>query len=405
MDSHSVIPDGTITSAKGFLAGAVHCGLRQRKELPDLTLLVSEREAAAAGVFTRNKVRAGSVTVCIEHLAASGGKARAIIVNSGSANACVGEQSVKDAGEMAALAARKVGVPPEQVLIASTGVIGVELPMGLIRKGVPRIPLSQNGGNNFARAIMTTDLVPKEAAVSLTLGGKDVVIGGAAKGSGMIHPDMATMLAFIATDAAVEQSFLQAALRRAADVSFNMVSVDGDTSTNDCVLLLANGAAGNGPVAAQSPEAAAFEDALAAVCKTLAIKIAQDGEGAKKLITVIVSGARSDADARQAARTIVSSNLLKTAVHGSDPNWGRVLAALGRSGAEIEESKIRVEINGICTLDNGVPIPFYKEAAKVAMSEPEVVVRVSLNLGDRSATAWGCDLTAEYVTINSAYTT
>ena len=399
------LAEGTITSPKGFLAGAVYCGLKHRRESLDLGLLLSERAATAAGVFTKNKIQAGSIVVSREHLGKAKGVARAIIANSGSANACVGEQGLKDAQEMAQLVARKLNFSSEEVLVASTGVIGVELPMGLIRTGVENLQPSPGSGHDFARSILTTDTRTKEVAVSFKLGRQQATIGGVAKGSGMIHPNMATMLCFLTTDAAVETRYLDQALRESVDDSFNMISVDGDTSTNDCVFLLANGSLGNKPLRTGSPGARTFEEALTYVCTSLAKEIVRDGEGASKLVIVVVEGARSLADARQAARTIASSTLLKAAVRGCDPNWGRVLAALGRSGAEIQDDKLRVDINGICTLDGGVPIPFYREAAVAAMSEAEVTIRVSLNLGNFSAAAWGCDLTEEYVKINSSYTT
>jgi glutamate N-acetyltransferase/amino-acid N-acetyltransferase len=296
-------------------------------------------------------------------------------------------------------------VKEQEVLVASTGMIGVELPMAPIRSGMEKIELARDGGGSFARAIITTDTHTKEMAVSFKLGGKACTIGAAAKGAGMIHPNMATMLCFIATDAAVAPGFLQPALKAAADRSFNQITVDGDTSTSDTVVLLANGKAGNKPIAAGAPEAALFSEALTAVCVYLAKSIARDGEGATKLIEVQVESAASWEDARLAARTIAASPLVKSAVHGADPNWGRVMAALGRSGAKVEESKVALAMNDIWMFDNGAPVPFFQEAARVSMQEPEVRIVVRLNQGKHSATAWGCDLTEDYVRFNSEYTT
>ncbi len=403
-ENFETIPDGTITTPQGFLAGATYAGLRTYGVGKlDLGLLYSEAPCTSAGVFTTNKVKAASLVVCAEQLAK--GRARAIVANSGCANACVGGQGVKDARETVALAASKLGVTRDEVLIASTGIIGVELPMALIRKGMGQIALSRNSGHDLARAIMTTDTRSKEIALSLELGGKPVRIGGIAKGAGMIHPNMATMLSFVTTDAAVERGFLQQSLREAVDSSFNMITVDGDSSTNDTVLLLANGASGGKTISAGDPEAPLFARAVKEVCIYLAKQIVLDGEGATKLIEVIVEGAGTVADARLVARTIASSSLVKTAVHGEDPNWGRVIAAAGRSGARLVESKIAMWINGMCTMEKGTPVPFHQEAAVASMKALEVNIRLNLNLGKQSATAWGCDLTQEYVRLNSVYTT
>lgn len=393
------VTPGGVTAPLGFTAGAACAGIK-KKNVPDLCLLVSEVSCAAAGVFTRNRVRAAPVLYCQQRL--RGGRASAVIANSGSANACTGEPGLADAAGMAALAAGFTGLSPQDVLVASTGVIGVRLPMDRLKKGIGRISLSREGGADFARAIMTTDTVPKETAVRMENG---ALIGGAAKGSGMIHPDMATMLGFLTTDARVEPAFLQTALRRAADVSFNMVSVDGDTSTNDTLLLLANGLAGNDLITGGTKEAAAFQEALDRVCVHLAKKIARDGEGATRLIEVVVKGASNVAEARQAARTIVASPLVKTAVHGCDPNWGRVLAAAGRSGVALEEDRVDLEIGGIRLLEQGSVTPFVKKSVAAALDRPEVTILLDLNLGDGTATAWGCDLSAAYVAINSRYTT
>ncbi|MBI4234273.1 MAG: bifunctional glutamate N-acetyltransferase/amino-acid acetyltransferase ArgJ [Chloroflexi bacterium] len=400
----SIVQGGTVTSPHGYLAGATYAGLKTYGEDKlDLGILLSERPAAAAGTFTTNRIKSSSVVLTQRHIAP--GRARAVVVNSGCANSCVGEQGLRDAQETVTLAARKLGIAVEETLFCSTGLIGVELPMALIRAGLQQLRTSRDGGHAFARAILTTDSHPKEAAATFSAGGTTITVGGACKGSGMIHPNMATMLAFLTTDATVEPDFLRGALKEAVDASFNMLSVDGDSSTNDTVLILANGAAG-GPVIRQGdPNAAAFQDALNRVCTGLAREIARDGEGATKLIEVTVEEAPSLQEARAAARTVVSSTLVKAAVHGNDPNWGRVLAAAGRSGVAIEEGRIALYVNDVCIMEQGMPIPFFKEAVVANMRGPEVRFRIRLGLGKASATAWGCDLSEEYVTFNSAYST
>lgn len=310
-----------------------------------------------------------------------------------------------DSARMAEVAASKLGIPADEVLVASTGVIGVPLPMERILRGVEGITLSRDGGHVLARAMMTTDTFPKEIAVAVSLGGREVVIGGVAKGAGMIYPDMATLLSFIATDAVLDAGLAQQMLRRAVDRSFNMIAVDGDTSTNDSVILLASGLAGNEPLTAGTVEAALFEDALTQVCCHLARSIARDGEGATRLMEVVVEGAVSGKDARLAARAVASSSLVKAALHGSDPNWGRIVAAVGRSGAEMDLSRTDLYLKDMCLLRSGCPAPFNEAEASRLLSGEEVSIRVCLNLGDESATAWGCDLSEEYVTINSDYTT
>ena len=395
---------GTVTSVQGFLAGATYAGLKTYAEDKlDLSLLLSEAPCAAAGVFTTSTIKSPSVTVTQEHL--DRGPVRGLVVNAGIANTCVGDQGYKDATEMTALAAGQLGVKPEEVLVCSTGIIGVELPMSLIRTGIQDIELSRDGGPRLARAMMTTDTRPKEVAVTFEVDGQPVRMGGVTKGTGMVHPNMATMLAFITTDATVDRNFLQTTLREVADATVNMLTVDGDTSTNDTLLVLANGLAGNRPITAGSPDAATLTEALLEVCVHLTREMARDGEGATRLIVVEVTGAKDTRDARIAARTIASSNLVKSAVHGADPNWGRVLAALGRSGATAVEEKIDLYINGVCIMQEGKQIPFHRDAVVVLMRGPEVTFRLHLNLGDGQATAWGCDLTEQYVIINSAYTT
>ncbi len=390
--------DGTITSPKGFLAGAAAAGIKAKGGL-DLGILYSERPCSVAGRFTQNRIKAAPVLWCQRRVAS--GKAQAVIINAGCANACTGEQGMKDAKAMAQAAAKKLGVSVDAVLVASTGVIGHKLPVDRIESGVKRIKLSAAGGHELARAIMTTDTRPKEIAVACEEYG--FTVAGIAKGAGMIHPDMATMLAFLSTDAKIDVRLLDRLLGEAVAASLNMITVDGDTSTNDTVLILANGA--GGVVKAGTKAAVAFEKALLKVCTYLARCIAADGEGATRLIEVAVDGAATLADARIAARTIVGSPLVKSAVHGRDPNWGRIIAALGRSGAEFDPKKVDLYLDKMQLMSAGEPVPFDERAASAAMGKAEVKVRVSLNGGKYSATAWGCDLSAEYVAINSEYTT
>ena len=398
------IEGGTVTSPGEFVAGATFAGLKTHAEDKlDLGLLMSRRPCTTAGVFTTNVIRSPSVTITQEHLAK--GKIRALAVNSGIANTCVGDQGFKDAREAGRLAAERLGLKPEEVAICSTGIIGVELPIALIQAGVAKIELSEQGGHDLSRAILTTDTHPKEAALTFQVNGKAVTVGGIAKGAGMIHPNMATLLSFITTDAQVDGPFLQEALQGAVDRSFNMISIDGDSSTNDTVLLFANDAAGTTSIRQGTDHAQLFQEALNELCVHLCKEIARDGEGATKLIEVTVEGARCLEDARKAARTVVASNLVKTAVHGADPNWGRIVAALGRSGAQVDENKLALYINEVCIMWEGHPIPFHKDAVVAIMQGPTVSFRIRLNLGEGAATAWGCDLSEEYVTFNSAYTT
>jgi glutamate N-acetyltransferase/amino-acid N-acetyltransferase len=396
-----LIASGSVTSASGFLAGALHAGIKSKGEL-DLAILCSEVPCKAAGVFTTNQIKSAPVILSQRHIAR--GRAQAIVVNSGCANACTGGQGLADALGMANLAAAKLGISPEEVLVAGTGVIGVFLPMDKIRAGIPKIKPTKGGGHDFCRAIMTTDTVPKEIAVRVDSKGTKFAIGGVAKGAGMTHPNMATMLCFIATDAVVSVDCLKAALQEAVGDSFNMVSIDGDTSPSDCVFLLANGLAGNESI--DFDDGGAFQEALNAVCIHLAKSMARDGEGATKLIEVTVEGAQDRIWACQAARTIASSPLVKAAIHGNDPNWGRIVAALGRSGARVREDRLDVYLNHICVMKQGCPTPFNKEEMIVALSNSDnVLLGLRLNLGDGQATAWGCDLSEEYVRINSGYTT
>ena len=399
-----LIQGGSVTSAKGFAAGATYAGIKTSGDgSPDLGVLVSDVPAAAAGMFSTSKVLSPSVTLTKQRVAK--GATRAVVANSGCANCCVGEQGLKDAEEMASLTAGHISVSPDDVLVCSTGLIGVELPMALVRQNIGNIELAEQGGHQFARAIMTTDSHPKQMAISLDVAGSRVILGGAAKGSAMVHPNMATMLCFITTDAPVEQTFLQQALRESVGASFNMIDVDGDQSTNDTLLVLANGQAGGTEVGADSPAAGPFQEALTYICTDLAKELVRDGEGAQRLIEVVVEGARTPDEARFAAREIASSVLVKAMVHGRDPNWGRVMMALGKSGIQFDEADVDLFINDIHIVHQGQAIPYLKDAVISAMSVPEVRFTVKVSAGDANATAWGCDLTEEYVTLNSAYST
>ena len=399
-----LVQGGGVTSPKGYLAGATYAGLKTLTEdALDLGILVSERPASLAATFTTNRIESPSVT--LSRRRAVTGTARGVVANSGCANCCVGSQGLTDATELASLAAGRVGVAPEEMLVCSTGMIGVELPMALIRQNVGNVDVSADGGALFARAIMTTDSRPKEIAVSLEIDGVRITIGGAAKGVGMIHPNMATMLAFVTTDAAVEPGFLDEALKRAVGLSFNMIDVDGDESTNDTVLLYANGSAAGPAIGASSGSADAFQSALDYVCVSLAKELARDGEGAQRLIEVAVEGAKTQEDARVAAREVASSSLVKAMVHGLDPNWGRMMMALGKSGVDVDESGVDIFVSDIHIVHQGMAISYMRDAVVSAMNVPDVRFRISLHLGQGHATAWGCDLTEEYVTFNSAYST
>ena len=394
------IEEGSITSVQGFLSGAVKVGIRNHDEL-DLGILYSEETCVAAGVFTTNAIKAAPIIVSQKHL--DDRTVRAIVMNSGCANACTGYSGVPDAEEMTNLVAEVLGVSSNDVLVASTGVIGVPLPMERIRDGIRNIVLTRESGHELARAIMTTDTFAKEIAIHVEAESGEFTIGGVAKGAGMIHPDMATMLCFLTTDVVVDADFLQRALQKSVNDSFNMITVDGDTSPSDMVVLLANGLAQNKII--NDGNGKDFQKALDEVCLYLAKCIVRDGEGATKFIEVLVEGAHNRAEARLTARTIAASPLVKTAMYGNDPNWGRIIAASGRSGAQIDEMKLDLYLNDICVVRQGCPATFDVEKVSASLNSKEVFVRLCLNLGDGKATAWGCDLSEEYVTINSAYTT
>src|SRR5439155_11789077 len=396
------IPGG-IATPRGFRAAGISAGIKPSGN-PDLMLLVADAPAQAAAVFTTNKVIAAAVSVSKDHLQRSGGSVRAIVVNSGCANACTGDQGVRDAREMASGTARLVGCPVEQVLVASTGVIGVNLPMDKVRAGLPAAfnALGADQGPAAARAIMTTDLSPKESAARITIGGRDATIGGMAKGAGMIEPNMATMLGFVTTDASVPKPLLDRALREAVDRSFNAITVDGDSSTNDCVMLLASGASG---VTIDDASYGAFLEGLTAVCRELALAIVRGGEGATKLVTVNVTGAASPDEARRAAKVIANSLLVKTAIHGGDPNWGRLICAAGRAGVAFDQSRAAVTIGTIVLFEEGQPYDDRAPEAAEYLKGTDLTVGVDLGAGSAESTVWTCDLSAEYVRINADYRT
>lgn len=403
------IPGG-VTAAAGFLASGVRAAIKSKKpDKKDVALIYTEKEATIAGVFTQNQYAAAPVGWCRQVVA--GGKGYAVIANSGNANACTGETGEQDARTMAAYTAEKLSVPAEKVLVASTGVIGVELPMDRIKTGIDLVVdgLSVSGGHDAALAIMTTDTFSKEYGVSCEMGGKTITIGGMAKGSGMIHPNMATMLGFITTDAAVEQSALQQALKQAADVSFNMVSVDGDTSTNDSLMVLANGAAGNEVITKDQPEYAVFAAGLKQVCISLARMMAKDGEGATKLLTIQALHMQTEADAKKAAKAVASSSLVKAAFFGEDANWGRIICAVGYSEAHYDPKKVSIWLESEAgkeqVMSQGAPCGFSEERAAKILAEDEITVIMDFADGEANATAWGCDLSYDYVKINGDYRT
>jgi len=398
---------GGVTAAQGFRAAGVKAGIKASKK-PDLAVVTSDRPASAAGTFTRNAIRASSVTRCENILPASG--IRAILCNSGCANACTGKQGVKDTEATAAMAAKALGVTPKSVLTASTGVIGKFLPMDKIAAAMPNLikTLSPIGGSAFSGAIMTTDLAKKESAVKVACGKQSFTIGGTVKGSGMIHPNMATMLCFITTDAAVTPAVLNGILKRVIDKTFNNLTVDGDTSTNDMVLVMANGASGveiKGGVTADKGLQNAFEEGLFAVCNDLCKQIAADGEGATKRVEINVTGARNEAEAKAAAKAVATSNLTKCALFGNDPNWGRIACAVGYSGAKFSETKMSIKLCGIEVFRNLQPVKFDEKKAHTLMKKKVVVIDIDLGVGSKEATAHTCDFSYDYVKINAEYRT
>lgn len=398
-----VLEEGSVTLPKGFVAGGMHCGIK-RKRL-DLGYIVSEVPASVAGVYTTNIFQAAPLLVTQESIAKEN-KIQAIIVNSGNANACTGEQGLLDAFAMQKGFASVLGIEDHLVAVTSTGVIGELLPMDNVTTGINQILQSKYATEeNFKNAILTTDTCIKQIAVQMKIDGKTVSIGGAAKGSGMIHPNMATMLGFVTSDANIAHEDLHSALKEITNQTFNMITVDGDTSTNDMVLVLANGLAGNGQLTKDHPDWDLFKAGLKLVSEELAKKIARDGEGATKLVEVQVNGAYSQEAARAVGKSIISSNLVKTAIYGTDPNWGRIVTAIGYSGIPVEPNKLIVAIGPYKVFENGLPCPFVEEEVKEYLELETVKLLVDLNQGEESATAWGCDLTYDYVKINASYRT
>ncbi len=400
--------EGGVCAAAGFKANGIHCGIRKNRSKRDVALICSEVPASAAAVYTTNLVKGAPLTVTKKHI--SDGKAQAVICNSGNANTCNAD-GLGIAEKMSALAAGALGIDPSDVIVASTGVIGQPLDLAPIAGGMDELAagLSRSGASAAAEAIMTTDTKRKEAAVEFSAGGKICRMGGMAKGSGMIHPNMATMLVFITTDAAVSPEMLKSALSGDVSDTFNMISVDGDTSTNDMVALMANGMAGNAPIVSEGPDYESFRAALNSLTVKLCREIAGDGEGATKLLECRVSGGPDAATAKTVAKSVICSSLLKAAMFGADANWGRVLCAIGYSGAAVDPGKIDVAFSSaagrVSVCEGGTGVPFSEELAKKILSETEIDILVGLNDGSAAATAWGCDLTYDYVKINGDYRT
>ena len=399
---------GGVCAAKGFTAGGVHCGIRKNRVKKDLAMILSEVPASAAAVYTTNLVKGAPLTVTKKHLA--DGTAQAVICNSGNANTCNAD-GIEIAEKMSDLAAQALGISPDDIVVASTGVIGQPLDIAPIAAGIPVLAksLSRDGSSDASEGIMTTDTQEKEVAVSFRIGGVTCSLGGIAKGSGMIHPNMATMLVFLTTDAAITPQMLQKALSGDIQNTFNMLSIDGDTSTNDMVTVLANGMAGNPVIDSEGEDFNVFMQAMNTVTVHLCRMIAGDGEGATKLLECIASGAADKETAKTVAKSVICSSLTKAAMFGADANWGRVLCAIGYSGADVDVEKIDVRFKSpagtILVCENGAGVAFSEEEAKKILLEKEITILVDLNSGDASATAWGCDLTYDYVRINGDYRT
>lgn len=402
------IIDGGVCAASGFMAAGIHAGIRKNKDKKDVALIVSETPAQAAGCYTQNLVKGAPIWVTKKHI--ENGIARAIVCNSGNANTCNAD-GIEVAEKMCRIVADNTDIKAEDVIVSSTGVIGQPLDTAPIENAMPDLVklLSENGGSDAAEAIMTTDTVKKEIAVEFEIGGKVCRMGGIAKGSGMIHPNMATMLVFITTDVSISKEMLQKALSDDIKNTFNMISVDGDTSTNDTVNIMANGMAGNAEIASEGADYDTFCEALNTVTSTLCKKIAKDGEGATKLLECNVCGAKTDLDAKTVAKSVITSSLLKAAMFGADANWGRVLCAIGYSGANVDVNKIDMAFvskkGRIEVCKNGAGIDFSEEIAKEILLEDEIIIDIKLNDGEYTATAWGCDLTYDYVKINGDYRT
>ncbi|MFW0911675.1 MULTISPECIES: bifunctional ornithine acetyltransferase/N-acetylglutamate synthase [Bacillus] len=394
--------DGDVSSPKGFEAKGIHIGLRYSKK--DLGLIISEVPAASAAVYTQSHFQAAPLQVTQKSLKKTG-KLKGVIVNSAIANACTGEQGLKDAYDMQAACADMLGTEPDYIAVSSTGVIGECLDMDKIKTGIAQLKEAKAGNGHFEEAILTTDTVIKNTTYSLTIDGKEILISGAAKGSGMIHPNMATMLGFVTTDANVEQEALQNALRDITDVTFNQITVDGETSTNDMVLVMANGMAENQALNEEHPEWPLFKEGLKLACEDLAKEIARDGEGATKLIEVKVVGAKNNLEAGIIAKKIVGSSLVKTAVYGTDANWGRIIGAIGHSAASVTPEEVEVYLGGQCLFKHNEPQSFSEEEAKAYLEQDEITIFIQMNEGNGEAAAWGCDLTYDYVKINASYRT
>lgn len=393
--------DGGITAAKGYKAAGIHCGIKKNKK--DLAMVFSEVPAAAAGVYTKNRFAAAPVIVSREHLA--NGQARAIICNSGNANACSGEQGLQDARRMAELTAQELGIAADEVVVASTGVIGQYLPMDTVESGIHLISgqLRSDGGADAAEAIMTTDLVEKVTAYALDIGGTTVTVGGMAKGSGMIHPNMATMLSFVTTDCAIAPELLQQALRYTVDRSYNLITVDGDTSTNDMVVVLANGMAGNPPITAANEDFHRFVAVLQRVNSELSQQIVRDGEGATKFLEVTIRHAASFEDGKALAMGILGSNLVKTAFFGEDANWGRIVSAMGQTEVEFYPERVNIWLGNLQVTKDGQGLHFDEDIAKTILQKKDIKITVDLGMGNETVTAWGADLSYDYVSINASY--
>lgn len=399
--------NGGITAPKGFLASGTHCGLKKNKEMKDLALIFSEVACNAAGVFTSNKVKGAPIYISKEHL--SNKKAQAVIINSGNANTCNGDDGLGKAKKMTSLAAKSLNIATEDVLVASTGVIGVPLNIDIIEAFIPSLAkeLSKEGSADASSAIMTTDTFKKELAIEVVIGGKTVTLGSMSKGSGMIEPNMCTMLAFVTTDVNISPELLEEALTTTANVSYNRISVDGDTSTNDTLFLLANGLANNPIIDTKNDDYYAFVEALEYLNVYLAKKIAQDGEGATKLIECKITGASSEQNALLLSKSVINSPLVKTAIFGCDANWGRILCALGYANVDFDPSIVNVyfESNSgsIIVCKNGSSVGFNEDIALKILQEKEILIKVELNLGDHEVSTWGCDLSYDYVKINGDY--
>ena len=394
--------DNCVTAPRGFRAGVTASGIKSDAAIKDLAILVSDVPCVAAGTFTTSSTRAAPVIVCQERL--KSGKAQAVIVNSGNANCATGELGLRNAYSMTEFVAKRFNLEEELVLCSSTGIIGRQLPIEKIQTGVPAIELSTDHGNAFSEAILTTDTHPKRLALEFQIEGRTIRLGGVTKGAGMIYPNMATMLCYLTTDAALEQDWMRAELQNAVTDSFNMMAMDGDMSTNDTCILFANGLAGNTPINAQHPEAGTFREALRRVTQYLAREMARDGEGATKLMTVFVQRAQDKADAVKAARAITVSPLWQCALAGGDPNWGRIVAALGASGCTLDQSNYDIFIGDVQLMKQGLAAQYDQVAAKAAMAGSEVTISIDLHLGEGKATAWGCDLTHGYIDENTLYT-